>query len=175
MGKYGTPTNYGYIPDIIAQESLAAAGEKVWRSELDSFRPDMDKSVMLYRAAAHVCKGTQWVGSDGVISSRLWDQGQHGSCVGWGEAGKIWKTICAQKALRGARIETEPYAISPSWCYGASREVVGQLGGWEGSNGSWAAKATAEMGFLYWKRYDSIDLSQYRTSDCKCMGSPGSA
>lgn len=87
------------------------------------------------------------------------NQGSIGSCVGHGMASGGDITAACDIMLRG---EPEKWVakMSSAALYGMSRQAGGQLGGWEGSNGSWAADAMTNLGTLYELDYPP-DLRNY--------------
>lgn len=172
--RHGLPENFGWVPDPQHAEQRAALSQATWGANaFDALPVDLDRSAYPYRAMAQLLRGNaKYVTGTAAMPMLLaLSQGNHGSCVGWGEARKCMITLCAGIYMRGIDLELpqhngKPVSVSPSWCYGASRTVVNQLGGWEGSNGSWAAKASERLGLLFETKYDAIDLADYRTGDC---------
>jgi len=167
--------NYGYIPDPDHQDAYAIEAADLYGSPLDALKADMDTPAFPYRAAAYALRGTRYVKqiASGLLVLQAFNQGNVGSCVGWGEARKLLITLAAGVYMRAENISLpidqhgNVCGVSPAWCYGASRQVVNKLGKWDGSNGSWAAKATAEMGYLFEKRYHDFDNSKYSAAFCK--------
>lgn len=171
------PPNFGIVPDAKHNRELAENAYVIFGSPLDHLKADMDKSVFGHRCLTQMLKrNPKYVTRDPApVRMKARNQSSHGSCVGHGEAGKIKYTLACGHYMRGEEIGwptsdddgkllVEP---SPSWLYGASRQSANQLGKWEGSNGSWAAKATEEMGFLFEKNYPgAVDLTEYKPRDC---------
>ena len=167
--------NLGYIEDREHQDKFAAESNALYGSPLDTLQADMDRTAFPFRAAAYALRGSRYVKEqDKLLLLQALSQGRVGSCVGWGEGRKIFLTLCAGVYMRGEDIATihdangQPVSVSPAWCYAASRQVVNRLGRGDGSNGSWAARATAEMGFLFEMRYpNGFDASHYSEADCR--------
>lgn len=169
--RHGLPENCGYVPDLAHADSLATESAVVYASGMEDLKADLNRSAFPYRALAEALKhNPKYVTKEGIL--RAFSQSSHGSCVGCGEAHKVAVTIAAGKWLRGEDYDwptdNNGKAVMPSrsWIYGASRQAANQLGRWEGSNGSWAAKAVDEMGLLFERKYGSVDLTDYRTGDC---------
>jgi hypothetical protein len=172
--------NYGYIPDPEHQDAYAAEASGLYGNPLDYLKADMDLPAFPYRAAAHALADTKWTKRvEGQTLLLAQSQGGVGSCVGWGEARKILLSLAAGVYMREEEIalpldeDGKPCGVSPSWCYAASRQVVGKLGRSDGSNGSWAARATAEMGFLFEKKYPEFDARGYSEADCRNWAAKG--
>ena len=177
--RHPLPKNYGYVPDPAHSEKRHGLSRSIWGDDPFKDLPrDLNRSAFPYRALAFGLRSNpKYTRASG---QRVWllalSQGNHGSCVGWGEARKIAITLAAGHFMRGLDLtwptaSGKPVSVSPSFCYGASREW--NRGSWEGSNGSWAAKATQELGFLVEKRYSGSDLSRYRTDDCNTWEARG--
>lgn len=173
--RHGIPKNYGYVPDPGHAEQRAVQSHRLYGSNpYDALKCDLNRSAYPSRALALMLGANpQYVETrGGLLVPYARNQSSHGSCVGHGEARKIEITIAAGMFLRGLRLDKaacsqggKPAGVSPSFCYGASREW--NRGRWEGSNGSWAAKATQELGFLFERDYPNFTrCSTYRTSDC---------
>lgn len=159
--------NFGWVPDKTSQRALAAAGQ-VYGRQADDLPVDMDKSFFPYRLLAQALRGSKHV-NEHVLQSR--NQGQHGSCVGHGTARMAAINLAADILVRKTgyewpKVDGKPVDVSPSWLYGAGRQIVGQLGSWEGSNGSWNVKALRDWGMLFEADYGVINVSEYRESDC---------
>lgn len=161
--------NYGYIPDPVACEKLAMASESVY-GRGDDLPRDMDRSSFPYRLLAFALKkNPRLVRGDELLTR---NQGSHGSCVGHGTARMAATNLAADILVRELPHEWpadesgQVVDVSPSWLYGASRQVPGQLGSWEGSNGSWAVRALCDYGMLFELDYGVVDLTSYRAIDC---------
>lgn len=147
---------YGWVPNPKATrayrktlpwasftEAIGGAGNWAGSSE--------DGDALLYRCVAK-CMGVDRVHSR--------DQGQIGSCVGHGTATAGDITAAVEIVLKN---EPEEWVaqMSSAALYGMGRQIANQLGGWEGSNGSWAAEAVTKMGTLYMLEYPGHDLRTY--------------
>lgn len=157
----------GWVPDKPRQNALAAQAAP-FQSQLDDLPVDMNKSCFPIRVLANALKKSKYTDGN-KLKSR--NQGSHGSCVGHGTARLGANNLAADILVRGLPYEWptangKPLDVSPSWVYGASREVVGQLGTWEGSNGSWAVQALRDWGMLFETTYGDLDLTSYKEKDC---------
>jgi hypothetical protein len=110
-----------------------------------------DGNCLLYHAEM-ACMGITT-----PIPSR--NQGSIGSCVGHGMATGGDATAAFEIIVKG---DAEKWVaqMSSAALYGMSRQIAGQLGNWQGSNGSWAADAMTKMGTLYQLDYPP-DLRNY--------------
>lgn len=88
------------------------------------------------------------------------NQGQLGSCVGFGTAHAL-EIIGAADIVH--RRQREAWVTRPSGggLYALGRTHARQLGSWEGSTGSWSVSAMQEVGTLWLKPYGSVDLTRY--------------
>jgi hypothetical protein len=101
------------------------------------------------------------------------DQGQVGSCVGFGFCRAAETLMCVEIASGDAEEFRE---LSPEAIYGLSRVEVGgrQIPATEdGSTGAWAAEALTRWGVLARDRYDGLDLSRYDEATCRRLGAEG--
>jgi hypothetical protein len=178
------PPNFGYVPDVAHANERAQLSASIYgATAIDDLPVDMDRGAYPYRAAALVLReNAKYVRktTGGLLELLALSQGGHGSCVGWGEARKLLISLAAGIFLRGLDLtwptdaSGKPVSVSPSWCYGASREW--NRGAWEGSNGSWAAKASQDLGILFERDYSAEggpNLLQYSTGDCNAWESRG--
>lgn len=121
-----------------------------------------DGNALLYKA---LMTAAPELVKDGRLIAR--NQSSIGSCVGHGTATGVDATYACEVVIKK---EPEKWAgrCAADAAYGLSRQVVNQNGGWEGSNGSWAAKAVMEIGTLHMVNYEGIiDLSEYTVSRCR--------
>jgi hypothetical protein len=101
------------------------------------------------------------------------DQGQVGSCVGFGFALAVDILACVEIAAGDAE-EYKPAA--PEAIYALSRVEIGggQIPASEdGSTGSWAAQALMRYGVLARGKYGDIDLSAYDEALTRRLGGKG--
>jgi hypothetical protein len=171
--------DYGIIDDPEHSDAFAADSASLYGSPLDHLVADMDTPAFPYRAAAKALEGTPYVRERGrYIELLASSQRSVGSCVGWGEARKLFLSLAAGVYMRGDEVglpaqDGAPCMVSPAWCYAASKQVVNKLSRKDGSNGSWAARATAEMGFLFRKEYPDFDARGYSEDICRRWGRSG--
>lgn len=111
-----------------------------------------DGDALLYRCVAK-CMG--------LDKMPAMNQANEGSCTGFGTANAANITTAVEIVLKG---EAEEWfaSVSPDAMYGMSRQIVNQLGRWQGSNGSWCARAITEWGTLHQTNYgEAGDLTNY--------------
>lgn len=155
--NFGDEANYGMI-DLTPDD-------EAWRDSqiptVSQAAPDImeadDESVFCWRAITALTKEERL---------KPYNQSSVGSCVGNGAAGAANITIASDIIERKEFEEWEAKSAADA-LYGMSRQIVGQLGRWDGSNGSWVARAMREWGIPKMKNYDGIDLSAYSVSRCK--------
>ena len=99
------------------------------------------------------------------------NQGQVGSCVGFGTTGAVVVSQGVAIAL-GAKFEIKDF--SDEVTYAGSRVQVGggRING-DGSVGAWAAKFVHEWGMVSKEVHGSIDLTQYSEARCRAWGRSG--
>lgn len=101
------------------------------------------------------------------------DQGNIGSCVGFGGGGAAQDSIFIQCDLTNAAAPAEN--VCREGVYALSRCEYGNLcNNSDGSVGAWCAKAVEQGGLLFYRKYPSIDLTGgYNVSRCKQWGARG--
>lgn len=156
--------HYGWVPNPDAVAAFVAT--LPWESfagALDGGLYGDDTDALLYRAMSQLT-GEQ------RLKSR--NQGNVGSCVGNGTASAGDITTACEIVIKK---EPEKWVArqAADAAYGMSRQIVNQLGRWDGSNGSWAAKAIMEWGTLHEVPYSGVDLSSYSAQRCKEWASKG--
>jgi hypothetical protein len=148
---------FGWVPDAEAQREFQAS--LPWGSFTEAIGegPEAEGDALLYRCVAK-CMGLE------KMPAR--NQGSIGSCVGHGTATSADVTTAVEIVLKG---EAEEWfaPVAADAMYGASRQIANQLGSWEGSNGSWAAKAITDYGTLHMTKYGDVDLTTYRVDQCR--------
>lgn len=101
------------------------------------------------------------------------NQGQVGSCVGFGSTTAVERTLAGEIARRkGSAAEWSRFAEEAT--YGGSRVEIGggRIRG-DGSVGAWAAQFVTKFGCVPRKPYDHQDLTTYSESLCRKWGSSG--
>lgn len=100
------------------------------------------------------------------------NQGQVGSCVSFGTAAAVERTMCAEIA---AGQPEEFKDLVQEVIYAGSRVEVGggRLRGNDGSLGAWAADWCRKWGVVARGQYGSLDLSAYSESRAKQWGDSG--
>jgi hypothetical protein len=163
--------NYGYIPDVAFTQQYAST--LPYQSIGNLAADDDGRDVFLYRALVKCLQNSPlasvWL-KDGKV--RSYNQGNIGSCTGNAEALCLSLESALDIVERGEPQEFK-WMVSPESCYGASREVGGNLGGGAGSSGGACAKASTTIGCLYQTTYPSIDLSTYTVEHCSTFGRSG--
>lgn len=131
-------------------------------------RPDLKNYHQQFQRTA-ICESElklfgQWLPS--------WSQ-QRGTCVSQGNGRAAQFAIFA--ALVGGRMAGGPRQVCPEWIYAGSRVNIGggQLGGGDGSIGSWAAQYLHKYGIHPRGVYGSYDLSQPNEMVGVRLGNPG--
>lgn len=153
----------GYKPDPVATEAFVQSLPTSYAIQAMALKDDDDNRDMLnYRnltklIKSHVQSAARWLNDKGQLHSR--NQNPAGTCVGFGTATPLDILAACDIAVRN---EPERYegTFSPDWCYGASRDISGNLGRWDGSYGSAAAKAIREWGTLL--QLESLDQYDYQ-------------
>jgi hypothetical protein len=159
----------GWVPNEEATAAFVAS--LPWRSfagAIDSgMPPRSNENALLYRA---LMTADPSLVEDGRLIAR--NQSSIGSCVGHGTATGVDLTYAMEVIVKK---EPEKWGgrCAADAAYGMSRQVAHQLGNWEGSNGSWAAKSVMEMGTLHMIKYDSVDLTEYNVSQCRTFQRKG--
>jgi len=155
--------DYGYKPNPVATEAFIAATPAVYGDQIDNLPVDMEKTTLNYRHVAAQMRGSKWI-QDGRLKGQ--SQGSLGSCVGFGTGGAVKITAACDIAMRKQpegwpKENGVPIFPHCGWLYAAGRQVTNNLGRWQGSYGSAAAKAVEKMG-TYWLqgKYDTYSASQ---------------
>lgn len=116
-----------------------------------------------------------WAAEEKVLGHRLpaWNQGQVGSCVGFGN-GRAGQDVMLWEIAAGEPEQWPGAEVSPEVIYGGSRVEVGggRISG-DGSVGAWAAKWVKEWGIVVRGKYGSLDLTTYNEATCRKLGSQG--
>lgn len=99
------------------------------------------------------------------------DQGQVGSCVGFGTAAAVEHLQCVQIAA-GSKARYRD--LAPEVIYAGSRVEVGggRIPG-DGSIGAWAAKFVRDWGVVARDTYGPLDLTRYSEATCRRLGAGG--
>lgn len=101
------------------------------------------------------------------------NQGQVGSCVGFGSGTAIERTL-SNEIVRNKGNRSEWTRFAEEVTYGGSRVEIGggKIRG-DGSVGAWAAKFATTYGMVPRKQYPGKDLSTYSESLCREWGNKG--
>jgi hypothetical protein len=107
----------------------------------------------------------------GISQLDTLDQGNLGSCVGFGAARTCDITAACDILHRG---DAERYvAFAPGALYAMGRDHAGRLGSWDGSTGSWMVDCLTKLGSLHAIEYDSHDLREYSVPRAKSWAAQG--
>jgi len=166
----------GWKPQPAATELYASTIPAKYKTQLDALPFDLDKSAFPFRALTQVLRGSQHV-TAGRLNAL--NQGSYGSCTGF--AGSRAADITAacdilwrQEAEKWPRNgDGQPVITAPDYCYGASRDVSGNLGRYQGSYGAAVAKALRLYGAIHQTKYGRFDLSTYSIDKCKKWAAVG--
>ncbi len=170
------PHNQGWRPEPEQTELYAQSIPRKYKTQLNDLPFDLERSAFPFRALAKVLAGTSYI-SDGRLDAL--NQGNYGSCVGFAAARTADITAACDIIWRreAEKWPTDPAGqkilTAPDWCYGASRDVSGSLGRWQGSYGGAAAKALREYGAIFQQQYGKHDLSTYSISSCRSWAARG--
>jgi len=169
---------FGFVPNPRATAALLERQPQAYTDQLNNLPFDLEKTTLTYRVLVRALQGSRWV-SNGRLRSL--NQGGFGSCVGAGAAAACDVTAACDIYMRGDPEKMPddqrkvPSRCSLDWCYAASRHIAGQLGSWEGSNGSWAVDALTQWGSIWSIQYDKYDMTEYsipRTREWTRKGVP---
>lgn len=95
------------------------------------------------------------------------------NCVSMGAACGVDVLRCVQHFLLNTSEDwIAECATEPIYAFSRVEIAGGQLGGGDGSNGIWAAKAMKQYGILIRKKYGNIDLSVYSGQRARQWGMP---
>ena len=103
-----------------------------------------------------------------------WNQGQVGSCVGFGTTRAI-QDLLYNEIATGQSEQYPGSDLCPEITYAGSRVEVGkgQLRGSDGSVGAWAADFVNRWGVVRRDKYQSVDLSRYNEATTRRLGDAG--
>lgn len=102
-----------------------------------------------------------------------WNQGQVGSCVGFGY-GRAVQDLVLNEVAAGEPEQWPGTEQAPEVIYGGSRVEVGggRING-DGSIGAWAAKWVKDWGAVPRGVYGSLDITRYNETTCRQLGRNG--
>lgn len=99
-------------------------------------------------------------------------QGSIGSCVSFGTANAVCRTMAVAIAFAGAPYDYKD--LAEEVIYGGARQQICKQGpGGEGTNGSCAAKFVQQYGVAPRENIGGYDLSTYSVATCRSFGNKG--
>lgn len=116
-----------------------------------------------------------WESERKVLGSVLgsWNQGQVGSCVGFGY-GRACQDVMLNEIAAGQPELYPGTYVSPEVIYGGSRVEVGGGGiNGDGSVGAWAAEWVKDWGVVVRGKYGTLDITSYDERTCRQLGASG--
>lgn len=116
-----------------------------------------------------------WHSERKVLGSvqKSWNQGQVGSCVGFGY-GRATQDVMLNEVAAGQAERYPGTDVSPEVIYGGSRVEVGGGGiNGDGSIGAWAADWVKNWGVVVRGKYGALDLTSYNEGTCRRLGDQG--
>ena len=158
----------GWAADRVETEGFASTLPALYGEQLDELPFHRDRSAFPFRFLARALKGSKNVTAGRLVS---FNQGSVGSCVGC-MGSRVADLTAACDIYQRREPERWPtnsngraLVSSPEYCYAAARQVVGNLGRWDGATGSGMARAFKEIGVAYQKPYGlDLDLSRYSST-----------
>lgn len=162
-GPLGSAYQFGWINDPTAVEEVIRDLGAVRFHDTPAYRCDYrgPDDLFLWEACRQV--------TGDLLPAR--NQGQVGSCVGFGFATAIEHLLC----VRIVNGEAEQFReLAPEVIYGGSRVQIGggRLSG-DGSTGAWAAKFLTQYGIVPRDRFSNWDLRRYTETNCRRLGAVG--
>lgn len=141
----------GYTPNPEATEAFVRSLPPVYAEQVSALTDEADdgRDCLNYRYLTGLIRqygdAVRWINDKKQLRSR--NQNPAGTCVGFGTAMALDVSAAGDIVVRN---EPERFAgtFSATWCYGASRDISGNLGRRDGSYGGAAAKAIREWGTL---------------------------
>ncbi len=163
--------NFGYNKP---KQDVSLPNEVVYRQQLAELVKYADEQDSLnYKFLFKVLKDAELLTAKEVETGRLssLNQGQVGSCVGYGTTHALEITAAANVAHRQQLREIWLARANPDAIYGLGRYE--HRGNWDGSNGSWSVEALAKYGSLHRLVYESHDLRNTVPTDGRKWAAQG--
>lgn len=154
----------GWRPDREAVKKLISELPREYFVQAAELTKDpSDNDALLYRFLQAARKETQ-------LQPR--NQGQTGSCVGYGTAATIDVRSAVQ--IYHVRAREEFVKSNADAVYALGRMHANQLGSWDGSTGAWSAAAIKERGVLFQLQYEGgIDLRVEKDTNARTWAARG--
>lgn len=169
----------GYIPNPEAADALADSQSLCYGDQIAAMvAADNGRDVYAYRAVVHLLGRSAYLrGRHLKYDGERWrlrarNQGRVGSCVGMGTANAL-DVMQAYNITEEGQAESLPYRHSADAMYGISRHAIGMFSGKDGSYGAAAIRGGMEIGLLYERAYDGVDLESYSESRARQWASSG--
>lgn len=163
--------NFGYNKP---KEEVSLPNEVVYRQQLEELVKVADEQDSFnYKFLYKVLKDAKLLSEKELETGRLssLNQGQVGSCVGYGTTHALEITAAANVAHRQQLREIWLARANPDAIYGLGRYE--NRGNWDGSNGSWSVEALAKYGSLHRLQYGSHDLRSTVPTDGRRWAAQG--
>lgn len=163
-----TPLNFGWNPPKNAPQL-----NPVYEQQLDDLvQYNDDSDALPYRYLYQVYKDNELLTTLEKDTGRIasMDQGQVGSCVGWGTTRALQITASCDILLRK---EPESFKVdfNPAAIYAIGRSE--NLGRWDGSTGQWSVNGLKKHGTLHRLEYGAFDLRNSTPLDGRNWSSTG--
>jgi len=163
--------NFGYHRTDVAPELPQSTFYRQQLEELVKSNDDQDS--LNYKFLFKVLKDAKLLSEKELETGRLssLNQGQVGSCVGYGTTHALEITAAANVAHRQQLREIWLSRANPDAIYGLGRYE--HRGNWDGSNGSWSVEALAKYGSLHRLVYGDHDLRNTVPTDGRKWAAQG--
>ncbi len=163
--------NFGLLP--VDTELSNEIAQNVYTQQLRNLvKYNDDGDALIYRYYYKIKEKygllTELEKRTGRIASM--DQGDTGSCVGFGTTKALQMTAACDILVRGEP-ETFKFDFSPNAIYGIIR--YDNQGRWDGATGAWASESLKKYGTLHNRIYGNLDLSQATPQNARQWAAQG--
>lgn len=163
--------NFGYNKPKV---EIKLPNDAVYRTQLaELVKVSDEQDSFNYKFLYKALKDAKLLNEKELDTGRLssLNQGQVGSCVGYGTTHALEITAAANIAHRQLLREIWLARINPDAIYGLGRYE--HRGNWDGSNGSWSVEALAKYGSLHRLTYGDHDLRNTVPTDGRKWAAQG--
>lgn len=163
--------NFGYTKP---KQQVQLPNETVYRNQIQELVKYADEQDSLnYKFLYKALKDAKLLSEKELETGRLssLNQGQVGSCVGYGTTHALEITAAANVEHRKQLREIWAARANPDAIYGLGRYE--HRGNWDGSNGSWSVEALAKYGSLHRLVYGDHDLRNTVPTDGRRWAAQG--
>lgn len=166
------PQYFGWIPHQKSEKHLQKTIYDEQLSELVKWNDDT-QDAYLYRFLYQAMKDAKQLNQSEIQSGRLdsLDQGQVGSCVGYGTSIALDTLMAANAYHKKQLLQIWLSRVHPPAIYAIGRNEHRQ--GFDGSTGIWQVEGLQKYGSLHRLKYDSYDLTQVNQMDARKWASQG--